>query len=212
MGVFLGLVAGCGSASNLGGTGGHGTGGAAIGGAGGAASGGAGGTAGGGTAGTAGQNGRGGAGGANGGPCWSANDCGQSATCSPPGASVCGGACIPVQHPCHADTDCAGDAATPAVCEDVPCACPSATGCVPGCSTDADCAEGESCKSTHHCGPMACGPGTAATCPTDFVCAIIEATAGMCVRKSCSSDAECSGACVSGQCYHAAGNCRLPVP
>ncbi|HVY40886.1 MAG TPA: hypothetical protein VHM31_23265 [Polyangia bacterium] len=215
--IFLGLTGGCGSGSNLGGTGvssgqgtgGTGTGGQATGGRG-AAGGGTGGAAEGG-AGGQGGGGRGGAGGANGGPCWSKNDCGPSATCVPPGASVCGGACIPVQHPCHADTECAGDAATPSVCEAIPCSCPSAMGCVPGCSTDADCAEGQSCHGTHHCGPMACGSG-AATCPTDFICATSAVTGGTCVRKPCSSDADCSAACVSAECYRAPGTCRLPVP
>jgi len=58
---------------------------------------------------------------------------------------------------------------------------------------------------------MPCGSGSA-TCPADFVCALSAVTGGTCARKPCSSDADCSVACVSGECYHAAGTCRLPVP
>lgn len=198
----LGLVAlfsiGCGSTQSSGGqggSGGQGTGGA-TGGHGGA---------------TGGNSGRGGAGGANGGPCWSATDCGSSATCAPPGTPVCGGACIAVQHPCTGDTDCAVDAATPSVCEQVPCSCPSGMGCVPGCTMNTDCPEGQSCASSHHCSPITC-TSTSNTCPANFSCNVNNAISGFCARKACQIDSQCSGACVEGFCYPAPGTCRLPVP
>ncbi len=190
---------------------GGGSGGAATGGSGGhwgAGHGGAGGAGTGGQAGAAGGNpGRGGAGGANGGPCWSMNDCGY-APCLPPGSPLCGGACIAPQHPCTSDTDCQADAAAPTVCEVIPCSCPFGMGCVPGCTTSADCPEGQTCAANHHCRPSSCSPNGA--CPRDFSCG--GDPAATCVRKPCQKDSECSGACVLGRCYAGPGMCRLPVP
>jgi hypothetical protein len=194
-----------------GGAGGAGTGGRGTGGAGGrGGAGGHGGAAGGHGGASGGNSGRGGAGGANGGPCWSATDCG-AATCAPPGTPLCGGACIGVLHPCTTDSDCAPDAAAPSVCEQVPCSCPAGKGCVAGCTSDGDCPQGQSCASDHHCLPTPCG-ATSSGCPADFTCNLSGASGGACARKSCQSDAQCSGACVEGLCYGAPGTCRLPLP
>jgi hypothetical protein len=181
------------------------------------ATGGNGGTTGGGGSGTGGarggNSGRGGAGGADGGPCWSHADCGGTATCVTQDDVVCGGACITMQpqHTCTSDTDCAGDAATPMVCEPAPCSCTGGGGCVRGCTNDADCPEGQSCGSNHHCRPSAC-TSTANACPTNFGCDISGAAGGVCARKSCQTDSQCSGACVDGFCYPAPGRCHLPAP
>jgi hypothetical protein len=159
-----------------------------------------------------GASGAGGArGGAGGGPCWSSTDCGGGAICTPPGSPLCGGACIGVQHPCSSDDDCHGDAAAPSICEAVLCSCPSGMGCVPGCMTNADCLEGQTCASNHHCLATTCS-ASANTCPADFTCNISGTGGGACARKSCQSDGQCSFACVLGFCYGAAGTCRLPVP
>ena len=40
----------------------------------------------------------------SGGGCWTASDCHGGAFCSPPGQTVCGGACIPVTNPCNSDS------------------------------------------------------------------------------------------------------------
>jgi hypothetical protein len=188
-----------------GGNGGHG--GASTGGHGGHGGASTGGHGGHGGAATGGNSGRGGAGGANGGPCWSATDCG-SATCAPLGTLVCGGACIAVQHACTSDTDCAADAAAPTVCQQIPCSCPSGMGCAPGCTADSNCPEGQSCASNHHCFPTTCTLSSDA-CPANFSCS---PGSGVCARKVCQTDSQCSGSCVEGNCYAAPGTCRPPVP
>jgi len=141
------------------------------------------------------------------GACWVAADCHNASFCSPPGQTVCGGACLAVTNPCTADPVCATDAGVPRVCEIVPCSCPTNMGCVPGCTSTADCLEGQSCGADHHCAPTACG-GAGQTCPTDFVCG----TGGTCARKACTSDGQCSNACVLGSCYHGPGYCRVAAP
>ncbi|HVV51374.1 MAG TPA: hypothetical protein VHO06_17015 [Polyangia bacterium] len=142
------------------------------------------------------------------GACWTASDCHGGSFCTLPGQSACGGACPTVTHPCSVDSDCAGDAAAPQICVVEPCVCgPTNMGCLAGCLHDADCAQGESCGADHHCAPTACGGG-APSCPTDFACG----AGGTCARKRCTSDGECSSACVEGQCYDRPGSCQLAVP
>jgi hypothetical protein len=144
----------------------------------------------------------------SGGGCWIASDCRGGAFCSPPGQTVCGGACIPVTNPCNSDSQCATDAGAPKICDIVPCSCPTNMACVAGCTSSAECLEGQSCGANHHCVPIACG-SAGQTCPTDFVCST---SAGTCVRKPCTSDSQCSNACVLGSCYRSPGACRLAVP
>jgi hypothetical protein len=184
------------------GTGGQGTGGQGAGGAGPGGSGGHGGA-------TGGDTGRGGAGGANGGPCWAATDCGATATCDPPGTPYCG--CLGVARTCSRDTDCAPDAATPSICDFSSCPCSSGLVCVSGCTTNANCPEGDTCATNHHCVPTPC-TSASGTCPTDFTCSGgTGGGGGTCARKACKMDSQCSGACVEGFCYGAPGTCRLPA-
>jgi hypothetical protein len=141
------------------------------------------------------------------GSCWALSDCHGGSFCTVPGQSVCGGACPAVTNPCSSDSDCATDAAVPLICVVEPCTCgPTNMGCLAGCAANADCAEGESCGSNHHCAPIACTSGQG--CPTDFICGV----ASTCVRKSCTSDSQCSNACVEGGCYKEPGHCQLGVP
>ena len=107
---------------------------------------------------------------------------------------------------------CASDAACAAmgptyICTNSPslCLCSGETICVPGCSADSECGEGQSCGRTHRCEPRACA--SASDCPTDFRC-----DTGKCSRKSCSTSRDCSGYCVSTACYSTPGTCTLPRP
>jgi hypothetical protein len=187
--LSLGAVFGCGStlagsdgsASGSGGGAGHGTGGGA--------------------GGVDGSVGHGGAGGI-GGPCWASSDCGFG-ICAAPGQQVCGGICVKDPPSCTVDSDCAAIDASwsgPSICGPLTCPCGATTGCQPGCSTDADCATGQGCGSDHHCAATACAADAA--CPVDFTC-----TSGHCARKTCTSDSDCSNACVEGGCYSTPGTC-----
>lgn len=223
--LVLPLVA-C-SGSGLGGSGGRG-GGAGAGGRG--ASGGVQGTGGahatggseetGGNIGTGGRAGEGGAAGGGGardagmlsdaahdtsnGDCWSQSDCGGGQQCASPGQKrvVCSGTCHMGQE-CEHDSSCRSDGAVPLICQDDPCSCPSVglPTCIPGCSSDADCAAGNVCNNIHRCDNPVCGPGGA--CPVDFTC-----NSGFCARNACVSDSECSNACVKGLCYDRPGQCQ----
>jgi hypothetical protein len=142
------------------------------------------------------------------GSCWQQSDCHSGASCTAPGSTVCGGACVSVTHPCASDTDCASDGAVPLICDVELCVCgPTNMGCFAGCSTAGDCGPGQSCGSNHHCGSIACG-GAGQTCPADFSCG----SGGTCARKPCTSDSQCSNACVEGSCYGSPGHCQLAVP
>lgn len=141
-----------------------------------------------------------------GGPCWVQSDCPLYATCSSPGPRPCPGVCEQSNAACQVDSDCAAfDAGTdaPLVCDLLPCGgCGVPMGCLPGCGTDADCALGTSCGGDHRCAPSPCAPG-GASCPIDFTCG----SNGVCARKTCSADSQCSKACVLGACYGAPGTC-----
>lgn len=122
-------------------------------------------------------------------------------TCVAPGQPQCGGP-EPVEH-CKGDAECA-DAGSGLVCVSLGC---GATSCNPKCTSDGNCvtvpAGLKSCNVTSgHCEPKTC---TASSCPVDFTCSG-DPNAG-CVRKSCSNDGECSGACVNGLCWSGPGKC-----
>ena len=144
----------------------------------------------------------------SGGSCWRASDCRSGTFCTTAGQSVCGGACAIVTHPCASDSDCASDGAIPQICVVEPCVCGLTNmGCLDGCASNADCGPGESCGSNHHCGPIPCG-AAGQSCPTDFACG----TSGTCARKGCTTDSQCSKACVEGLCYGAPGTCQIEAP
>jgi hypothetical protein len=141
-----------------------------------------------------------------GGPCWTSTDCTNSDVCAAPGQVICGGICLDTPT-CTTDLDCATlDAAWkgPSICDPLVCGCPvGGKGCQVGCSGDTDCALGTSCGSDHRCAPTVC-TSASGSCPVDFTCA----ASGLCARKTCTLDTECSKACVLGACYGSPGTCH----
>jgi hypothetical protein len=147
------------------------------------------------------------------GACRANSDCRSGALCVAPGQVLCGGICTPVTNPCTTDSDCAPDAAVPLICDYDPCACDQAKRCVPGCVSDADCAAGLICNANHYtnhrCGLVICGAGMPA-CPANFACD--DSLQPVCARSTCTTDSQCSGACVDDSCYAAPGQCQFPTP
>lgn len=136
--------------------------------------------------------------------CGKADDCpGGGQICLDPGDHPAGcGICTPAPGNCTIDDDCTGTT----ICEAIRCSCEGARACVPGCTSDADCAKGDRCDvATNRCAPITCGVLT--PCPPNFSC-----ESAACVRASCATDIECDGFCVDGQCYAAQGTCELPPP
>ncbi len=130
-------------------------------------------------------------------------------TCSPPGATLCGGACRIPLDTCMNDSDCANTTGGPFICEPVPCACSPDRECVPGCKDSSDCQTGFECGPDARCVPQSCA-GVA--CPPNFACTTT-GTEKRCSRKTCTSDAGCGGGyCVNGACYGELGECHGPQP
>jgi hypothetical protein len=71
------------------------------------------------------------------------------------------------------------------------------------CTTDSNCDYGFTCASDGHCQPISCGAG--GTCPPDYLCG----TNSLCIRRSCTTDSECSVACVNGRCFDRPGRCAF---
>ncbi len=138
--------------------------------------------------------------------CHSNADCPMGALfCIAPGASPGGGPCF-MPTPCKVDGDCAQQGPT-WICAIATSACgPAAMGCVPGCSRDMDCPEGDVCRNDHHCVARPCM--SAHDCPAEFAC-----VGGGCARLACNSDGDCgAGYCVEGACYTSLGVCEPPAP
>jgi hypothetical protein len=135
--------------------------------------------------------------------CHTTDEC-KAGLCAPPGTPTGCGICFIVEDPCVDDSEC-DPAGTGQICQPVPCACSGEKECVAGCTGATDCGEGETCNgTTHRCEPQACAGG----CPGNFRC-----DAGTCERMTCADDGDCpDGYCVTGSCYGALGDCRLPVP
>ncbi|HVV87607.1 MAG TPA: hypothetical protein VHE35_31415 [Kofleriaceae bacterium] len=133
----------------------------------------------------------------------------QAGTCASPGEIVCGGACNPEEDTCARDADCqttAGGVGGVPVCEPIPCSCNGAHHCVPGCASDENCDQGETCTpATGRCAPSACDAAT--PCPPDFDC-----TGGACLRRACADDLVCDHFCVDGACRDTLGDCQPLVP
>ena len=124
----------------------------------------------------------------------------EQSTCVPPGGPApCAAACPPTE--CASDSDCQADGPS-FICEGAWQCGECAAGvkiCIPGCVDASGCNAGEVCTA-HRCVPASCQSDV--DCPTDFACA-----GGSCGRKTCTTDANCSGYCVEGLCYSAPGTC-----
>ena len=124
-------------------------------------------------------------------------------SCVPPDAGPPCSFCLEPTVPCTTDSECQGDGGE-LICDVVLCPCsPGAKGCIPGCADASGCHSGKACAA-HHCVPMSCQGD--ADCPTDFGC-----NNRICERKTCTTDAICSGYCVNGSCYSTLGTCQGPV-
>jgi hypothetical protein len=134
--------------------------------------------------------------------CRSSDDCDSASICFPPTGLGCVVQPLPTTAAaCVVDSDCA---ASGEVCDQVQCDPALPKSCAHGCAQSADCLDGETCSSTHHCVAQSCGAG----CPPLFVC---DATASVCLRQTCQNDSECpAGAvCVDLRCHAALGQCGL---
>ena len=139
--------------------------------------------------------------------CHTGADCDSMGMCFAPGESIGCGMCMEPMDTCSIDADCQTSNPT-AICEQstiADCLCSSAMICKPGCTSDAQCDEGETCDSGHHCVPTTCGAQS--DCPVDFAC-----NDGGCARATCSGDWDCTGFCVKGQCYGKLGFCSMLPP
>jgi len=136
-------------------------------------------------------------------------ECESPSSCLAPGEHGCG-ICQPIESNCQFDADChAADLGQ--ICAPVrpQHCCPPALVCQPGCTSDAECAEGEVCNAAHHC---ALAPCAGDSCPPHFQCEPRDG-AFTCHRILCDRDSRCgAGSCVNGACYAALGTCSLPVP
>lgn len=135
-------------------------------------------------------------------------DCTSSSLiCVPPDSRAGCGACNPESGNCQTDSECIGTQ----ICEPVPCACSGGSKrCTPGCSTNTDCPDGESCNSSNHrCEAKLCN--TVTDCPVSFAC-----LSGVCSRKTCNLDTDCSSrggsSCVKSFCYSGQGQCLGSAP
>lgn len=125
--------------------------------------------------------------------------------CWAPGQKLPCGACFTPDpsEVCSQDAECGEDQ----ICapDQTSCSCTGEWTCVAACTSSKDCKTGEQCGLDGHCAPTACA--ASADCPTNFDC-----LAGQCNRRQCKASAACSGQCVNGQCYEAAGYCSPPPP
>ncbi len=147
-------------------------------------------------------------------PCRSQSDCGPAPTllyCRAPGDPLGCGACQQGRSTCASDTDCipdGGGTGAKRICDIAPstdCYCTAIKRCVLGCRTNTDCGSGQGCNAQHTCQPT-CVPGDG-SCTVDDECG----AGGFCQQKACTTDAECSAACVNGKCYGGPGQCQPPV-
>ena len=170
-------------------------------------------------AGDAGDGGDGGDAAEGGVSCHANADCPASDYCHAPGGPYAIG--ISPGPTCSSDAECSADAGV-GTCGAGACVCQSsqyAQGfgrnvCSPPCANDSDCGSqlgfiygdgtGFVCGAGGHCVPKSCSAPT--DCPADFDCA-----ANLCVRRSCTTDANCapSGVCVDGACYPGVGACEV---
>jgi len=147
-------------------------------------------------------------------PCSNHEDCRGNQPflmCWAPGEFMGCGDCGWGQSDCLTDADClvyVTASSGPLICDPAPadiCSCRAVKICQRGCRAKSDCPSGQGCTLGHQC-QNTCVPGDG-TCPVDFSCG----ADGFCARTSCTTDAECSGACVKGACYGRPGVCDYPA-
>lgn len=136
--------------------------------------------------------------------CADDTECGPPLLCLPPDVDLGCGACRIDPGNCVGDADCQpGD-----ICEWIACTCTGESECVPGCTADSECAQGEECSTASlnpRCLPAACGPSD--PCEADFDC-----VTNQCQRRTCTDDPSCDNFCVLGRCYDSLGACGSLPP
>jgi len=123
----------------------------------------------------------------------------QFEQCFAPGEDIGCGACSIPPSTCQVDAECTAMGSA-FICAVARCTCNTDKSCIAGCLDDSGCGEGLTCGLEHRCVPSACSD--ASGCPIDFDC-----TSNGCIRRRCTSDDVCQGACVKGQCYPTLGFC-----
>ncbi len=123
--------------------------------------------------------------------------------CTRPDQDLGCGICMnpPEEEVCQGDGDCAAGS----ICEPLRCACMGQHVCVPGCTSDAECGEGEACGDDGRCAAARCQSQD--ECPVNFRC-----DSGGCLRRACTTSESCEGYCVGGSCYAEPGSCNFPPP
>jgi hypothetical protein len=74
--------------------------------------------------------------------------------------------------------------------------------CVDACTGDADCRTGTTCDATGHCVRKPCSSD--AECSPNFTC-----SQGSCARRSCTKDADCGDYCYQEFCVETLGVCEI---
>ena len=123
----------------------------------------------------------------------------QFQECFSPGEDVGCGACMVPPNPCQNDMECKAMGSA-FICGVARCTCNGELSCFAGCADDTGCGEGQMCGADHRCTARTCMDATG--CPNDFDC-----KSSACVRRPCTSDDVCVGACVNGLCYEMLGFC-----
>ena len=134
--------------------------------------------------------------------------CGRPLLCLDATFSNCG-QCDPAPRNCTSDAIC-NPSGTGNVCLLRPCACSGQTACLPGCSAQNPCPDGETCNlSTRRCARTTC---STTPCPSGLDC-VLGPTGNVCVARSCTTDLDCGDLfCVSGTCRTSLGVCNQVVP
>ena len=119
------------------------------------------------------------------------------------------GICNDAPSSCGDDFECNPNV-TGNVCRSRDCACSGQTDCLPGCSANNPCTDGETCNpNTKRCDPIRCGT---VPCAGGFTCVMSPAGA-ICMPKSCTTDRDCGDLfCVNGLCKSVLGVCSAAVP
>ena len=146
------------------------------------------------------------------GACRDDDDCEPGTMCTYPGPVTGCGICYTPEEPepdappmpslCGTDADCDGT-----ICEQDPCLCEGGGWCVSGCSVTG-CEDWQSCGAGDRCAAKACTSGD--DCPVNYSC-LTGDEGDTCQGTPCSTDGDCDGTCVLGQCWPEPGVCRGPI-